>query len=53
MPPDEVLLIKTFDTRDDGRARWCAHTVFEQSTPAPGASPRESVETRLFAFFDR
>lgn len=49
MSPDEVLLIKTFDSREDGRARWCVHTAVEESADA-GKPPRESMETRLFAF---
>jgi hypothetical protein len=51
MAVDEVLLIKTYDSRTDGRARWCAHTSFELSGRGPGVAPRESMETRLFAFF--
>lgn len=51
MSTAEVLLVKTFDSRADGRARWCAHTSFEQPDVAPGTPPRESMETRLFAFF--
>lgn len=49
LAPDEVLLIKTFDTREDGRARWCVHTAVEE-TSETDKPPRESVETRLFAF---
>lgn len=48
---DEVLLIKTYDSRTDGRARWCVHTSFELSGNGSGLRPRESMETRLFAFF--
>ena len=49
LAPGEVLLIKTFDSREDGRARWCVHTAVEEAgeTAKP---PRESIETRLFAF---
>ncbi len=49
LAPDEVLLIKTFDTREDGRARWCVHTAVEETVETE-KPPRESVETRLFAF---
>lgn len=52
MSTGEALLVKTFDSRDDGRARWCAHTAFGPLGDASGTSPRESIETRLFAFFD-
>ena len=49
LKPDEVLLIKTFDSREDGRARWCVHTAVEEPANAR-KPPRESMETRLFAF---
>lgn len=51
MTPDEALLIKTYDTAVDGRARFTIHTSFEDPTAAPDAPPRESIETRCFAFF--
>ncbi|MSO81219.1 MAG: methyltransferase [Alphaproteobacteria bacterium] len=47
---DEAILIKTFDSATDGRARFAIHTAFD----LPGqdaAPPRESIETRTFAFF--
>ena len=49
----EALLIKTFDSRDDGRARWCVHTALVSNAFPDDAPPRESIETRVFAFFDR
>jgi hypothetical protein len=49
LAPGEVLLIKTFDSRDDGRARWCVHTAVEEAGESE-KPPRESIETRLFAF---
>ena len=51
MTPDEVVLIKTYDSREDGRTRWCIHTAVDVLGTAPGAQPRESIETRVFAFF--
>lgn len=51
MAPDEALLIKTYDSREDGRARWAAHTAFSDPRTPAGAPPRESIETRVFAFF--
>jgi hypothetical protein len=51
MTTSEALLIKTFDSRTDGRARWCAHTAFADPQTGPAARPRESIETRVFAFF--
>lgn len=51
MVVDEVLLIKTYDSREDGRARWCPHTSFEDHGAKPGAPARESIESRVMAFF--
>jgi hypothetical protein len=48
---DEALLLKTFDSATDGRARFLAHSAFDDPTSPPGAPPRESIETRAFAFF--
>ena len=52
MLPSEVLLIKTFDSTVDGRARWCVHTALEDQDSRPAAPARESIEPRVFAFFD-
>ncbi len=52
MGVDEALLIKTYDSREDGRTRWCVHTAFEDPDTKLGAMPRESIETRVFAFYD-
>lgn len=49
---DEALLIKNFDSRRDGRARFSLHSAFEDPTAPANARPRESIETRTFAFFD-
>jgi len=51
MQPDEALLIKTYDSMADGRARFTLHTSFEDPTAAADAPSRESLETRCFAFF--
>lgn len=51
MQPDEALLIKTFDSALDGRARFSVHTAFEDPTAPENAIPRESIETRAFLFF--
>jgi hypothetical protein len=48
---DEAILLKTFDSATDGRARFVAHSAFTDPTSPPGAPPRESIETRAFAFF--
>src|SRR5262245_39468744 len=49
--PDEALLIKTYDSATDGRARFTLHTSFDDPTSAADAEPRESLETRCFVFF--
>jgi len=51
MRQDEALLIKTFDSETDGRARFTIHTSFEDPTAPADAPPRESIETRCFVFF--
>ena len=51
MGPDEALLIKTYDSATDGRARFTLHTSFDDPTAAADAPPRESLETRCFALF--
>ncbi len=48
---DEALLIKTYDSEDDGRARFTIHTAFNDPTAPAGAPSRESIETRCFVFF--
>jgi hypothetical protein len=51
MRRDEALLFKCYDSKLDGRARFTAHTGFEDPTSPPGAPPRESNEIRALAFF--
>jgi hypothetical protein len=51
MRPDEALVFKTYDSQEQGCARWTAHTAFDDPTTAPGARPRESIEIRTLAFF--
>jgi hypothetical protein len=52
MGVDEALLIKTFDSATDGRARRSVHTAFDNSLASPDAPPRESIESRLLIFFN-
>jgi hypothetical protein len=52
MQTDEAWLLKCFDSATDGRARYTAHTGFDDPTSPPNAAPRESIETRAFVFFD-
>ena len=51
MRRDEALVFKVYDSLTDGRARWGAHTSFEDPETRPDAPPRESIEIRAFAFF--
>ncbi|MBD2438435.1 CmcJ/NvfI family oxidoreductase [Nostoc sp. FACHB-110] len=52
MHPNEALFIKCFDSAEDGRARFAAHTAFEDPTSPSNAPPRESIELRTFIFYD-
>ena len=51
MRPDEALVFKTYESQKQGRARWTAHTAFDDPTTTLGARPRESIEIRTLAFF--
>jgi len=51
MTPDKVIILKTYESETDGRARFVGHSAFEDPTSAPDAPPRESVEIRTIAFF--
>jgi hypothetical protein len=53
MTPDEVVLIKCHDTARDGRARISFHSAFVDPTAPVAAKPRQSIELRTIAFFDR
>jgi hypothetical protein len=51
MQPDEVVLLKCYDSARDGRARFTAHTAFDDPTTPPGAPHRESIVVRTLVFF--
>jgi hypothetical protein len=51
MRPDEALVFKTYESEKDGRARFTAHTAFEDPATPAHARPRESIEIRSLAFF--
>ena len=51
MRRDEALVFKVYDSAKDGRARFTAHTSFDDPTSPPGAPPRQSIEARALAFF--
>ncbi|MBM3558605.1 MAG: methyltransferase [Alphaproteobacteria bacterium] len=53
MTRDEAIILKNYDTIDDGRtAKQALHVSFDDPTSPPDAKPRESIETRTFVFFD-
>lgn len=51
MQADDALLLKTYDTETDGRARFMGHTAFEDPNTKAGAKQRQSIEVRTMAFF--
>jgi hypothetical protein len=51
MQRNEAILLKCYDSMDDGRARFTAHTSFEDPSSPPNAAPRESIEVRALVFW--
>jgi hypothetical protein len=51
MRPDEVILLKNYDSAKDGRARFTPHAAFLDPTAPRWARPRESIEVRAIVFF--
>ena len=52
MTRDEALVFKVFDSDERKPSRFTAHSAFDDPETPPDAPPRESIETRTFAFFD-
>jgi hypothetical protein len=52
MQPDEVILLKNYDSAKDGRARFTPHAAFLDPTAPAWARSRESIEVRAIAFLD-
>jgi hypothetical protein len=52
MERHEALVFKVFDSDTTVASRFTAHSAFDDPNTLPGAPPRESIETRTFAFFD-
>ena len=50
MQTDEALLLKCYDSKTDGRARFTPHTAFDDPTAPADAPPRESIELRTLVF---
>ncbi len=52
MTPDEVLLIKGWDSLDDGRARFTPHGAFNPPEVDDDAPARESIEIRTIVIIE-
>jgi hypothetical protein len=52
MTPDEVLLIKGWDSLDYGRARFTPHGAFDLPNTPSHAAPRESIEVRTLVVIE-
>jgi hypothetical protein len=51
MREDEAMLLKCYDSAEDGRARFVPHTAFVDPTAPADVLPRESIELRTLAFY--
>ena len=52
MTPNEVLLIKGWDSLDDGRARFTPHSAFHMPEMRENAPARESIEVRTLVVIE-
>ncbi|ORY60778.1 uncharacterized protein BCR38DRAFT_459763 [Pseudomassariella vexata] len=52
MTPEEVILIKCFDSKTDGRARRVPHTAFVDPKAGDDIPKRESIEVRALVFHE-
>ena len=52
MTRNEALVFKVFDSDASKPSRFTAHSAFDDPATPAGAPPRESIETRTFAFWD-
>ena len=53
MTTNEVLLIKGWDSLDDGRARFTPHSAFNMPETRENAPARESIEVRTFVVIEK
>ena len=51
MMPDEALLLKNYDSRTDGVARFSPHTAFDDPTTPLDRLPRASIEVRALTIW--
>ena len=52
MKRHEAMVFKVFDTDQSVPTKFTAHSAFDDPNTPPNAPPRESIETRTFAFWD-
>lgn len=50
MQAGEALLLKCYDSRTDGTARFAPHTAFDDPTAPANRPPRHSIELRTLVF---
>ena len=50
--PDEAILIKSYDSREAGVARFTAHSAFNDPASPANAPERESIEARALVFYE-
>ena len=53
MTANEVLLIKGWDSLDDGRARFTPHGAFHAPETRENAPARESIEVRTLVVIEK
>ena len=51
MNHEEVLVFKTFDSKNGGRVPYAIHTAIDIPAASSNVRPRESIETRAFVFY--
>lgn len=51
MERHEAMVFKVFDSDESKPSRFTAHSAFDDPGTPAGAPPRESIESRAFAFF--
>jgi len=52
MQRDEVMLLKTYESDPEGHGGVSGHSAFTNPDAPADAAPRQSIETRVFAFFE-
>ena len=51
MTAEHAIMLKTYESETDGRARFVGHSAFIDPNTPPDAPMRESIEIRTMAFF--